>query len=146
MYLLCRDYMSKKNTYFLNSELLKKSLPSKGLRRQTVLKASASVIMPAIEKLPNWERQLSQISRACRIQKSRQPHMSRQQDSQNMSAYSPVILYHSDPYCFTMMITAYKKQKPQFPCSIVTVTPYSFWASEINCGQVIQFIIEYLTR
>lgn len=50
MYLLCRDYMSKKNTYSLNSELLKKSLPSKVFRRQTVLKAYASVIMPATKK------------------------------------------------------------------------------------------------
>ena len=50
MYLLCRDYVSKKNTYSLNSELLKKSLPSKVLRRQTVLKACASVVMPVTEK------------------------------------------------------------------------------------------------
>lgn len=50
MYLLCRDYMSKKNTHSVNSELLKKSLPSKVLRRQTVLKACASVIMSATEK------------------------------------------------------------------------------------------------
>ena len=42
--------MSKKNTYSLNSELFKKSLPSQVLRRQTVLTACASVIMPAIEK------------------------------------------------------------------------------------------------
>lgn len=49
MYLLCWDYMSKKNTYSPNSELLIKSLPSKVLRRQTVLKARASRIMPATE-------------------------------------------------------------------------------------------------